>query len=142
MVFCCSFWKKFRVVDVWRWWLSFSVRKLLRNDVQEVELLLSPLARPEIDLSLDCCMDRMVDTKMSVLSWVVLQTPLPDDNIVRKCLLSSKFLNTSITIWLPNLLPAESFVFWVEDACILEASNLSCIVSIVIRLNTRFILIY
>lgn len=142
VVLCCSFWEKLGMINVWRWRLSFSVRQFLRNDVQEVKLSLSPLTRPEVHLSLNCCMNRMVDTEMSVLSRMVLQASLPDDDIVRKCLFSSEFLNTSITIFIPNLLPAESLVFWVDEACIFEASKRSCIVSRVILLNTWFILIY
>lgn len=71
-------------------------------------------------------MDRVVLAENRVFARVKLQTSLPDDDVIRKDFLPAKLLDTSINRQsLPRRRPAESFVFCVDDACILEAKKRS-----------------
>lgn len=119
----CTLGEQLRVIDVRRWRPVPSVWQLLRNHVDEVVGNLPLLAHAETDFALDLGVDSLVEPHNNVAPGFPLEASLPCDDIVGIDLLSPESLDTTCNPRYPNRLPAESFVFCVEDACILEAQK-------------------
>lgn len=68
-------------------------------------------------------MNCLIESYDNVVTRLPLEPPLPGDDVIRvDCLPSQNFDSKSFYSY-PSLRPAESLVFWVEEACILEALN-------------------
>ncbi len=66
-------------------------------------------------------MNSLISAYYHVLAWFPLKSSLPCNDIIGIDLLTSQFFYTNCNERYPKRLPAESLVFWVEEACILEA---------------------
>lgn len=74
-------------------------------------------------------MDGLVLADDNILAGLPLETPLSRDYIIGVNLLIAKHFHSASRYAYPSRRPAESFVFCVEEACILEAKKKREVVS-------------
>lgn len=113
--------EQFGVIVVGTGSTSLPVGKTSREYVNEVVGHFSFRAQSEVDDSLGGGVDGLILADDHIVPRLPLEPPLPGDDVVGHHLFSSELFESK---WLnanPSLRPAESLVFWVEEACILEA---------------------
>lgn len=66
-------------------------------------------------------MDGLILTDDNILASLPLESSLPRDDIIRVNLLITEYFHPASRYAYPSRRPAESLVFCVEEACILEA---------------------
>lgn len=71
--------------------------------------------------SFDLGVNGLILADDNIVSWFPLEPSLPSNDIIRIYLSPSQNLYSKYKTIYPSLLPAESFVFWVDEACILDA---------------------
>jgi hypothetical protein len=117
----CPFGEQFRVVVVGQRSTVFAVWQCFWLHVHVVEGHLALVRNPEFDDSLDAGVDGLVQPHDDVLARLPFEAPLTCDDVVGVDLLLAEHLDAEWKSHYPSLLPAESLVFCVEEACILEA---------------------
>ena len=111
------------MVIIWNWSSLPTVRQLLRYHIDIIEWHLSLSTFPKMNDSFHFRMQCLVNSNYYILSWLPFESSLSRNDVVRVYFLTSKFFDAWWCDEYPNLLPAESLVFWVEEACILDALN-------------------
>ena len=111
------------MVVVWNRSSMSTVRQLLGYHVDIIKRHLSLSTFPKMNDTFHLRMQRLVKPNYYILSWLPFESSLSSNDVVRIYFLSSKFFDARWFDAYPNLLPAESLVFWVEEACILDALN-------------------
>lgn len=75
----------------------------------------------ELDDSFDFRVDGLIFANDDVASRLPFEASLAGDDVVGVHLLIAEHFHAALMKEYPSRLPAESLVFWVEEACIFEA---------------------
>lgn len=121
MVAGCAFGEKFRMVVVRKRRGVLPIGEFLGFDVDVVEGDFALMGNSELDDAFDAGMDSLIDTHDDIFAGLPFESSLTRDDVIGINFLIAQHLHT---MWLrryPRRRPAESFVFCVEEACILEA---------------------
>ena len=113
--------EEFGVVVVGTGRAVFAVGKGLWLDVDVVEGHLAFVGQSKLDDAFDLRMDGLILTDDHILAGLPLETPLSRDDVVGVNLLIAQHFHSASRYAYPSRRPAESLVFCVEEACILEA---------------------
>lgn len=84
-------------------------------------------------------MDCLIPSHDYILSWLPFKPSLSCYYIVREHLFASEFFESVSTKKYPSLLPAESFVFCDDEACIFDALNA---ILVIMELNAHVFAIF
>lgn len=123
MIQMCSLGEELRVVNIRSRGSVTTVGQLLGNHVDIVERDFSFFTETETDDTLHSRVDCLIESHDNVVARFPLEPPLSGDDVIRVDFLASQNLDSKSFYSYPSLRPAESLVFWVEEACILEALN-------------------
>ncbi len=130
VIFGGSLREQLRMIKVRFGNFTLSVREHCWNYINYFIRHFSILTISKINFSFDSGVNSLVLSYNYILSWLPLEPSLSRDDIIGKYFLASKFFYSNHYEWMyPNLLPAESLLFWVEEACILDAQKLIFVVS-------------
>lgn len=113
--------EEFGVVVVGTRWPVLAVREGFWFYVNVVEGHLALVGQSELDDPFDLSMDGLILTNDNILACLPLESPLPGDDVIRVNLLITEYFHSAWRYAYPSRRPAESLVFCVEEACILEA---------------------
>lgn len=117
----CSLREQLRVINIWRRRPILTVRQLLRDYINQVVGNFPLVAQSKTNFSLYFGVDSLVQAYYYVATRLPFETSLPGDDVIRVHFLPPEYFDSACGYGYPNLRPAESLVFWVEEACILEA---------------------
>jgi hypothetical protein len=117
----CAFGEEFGVVHVGRGRGVLAVGEGFGEDIDVVEGDFAFMRDAEVDDALDAAVDGLVQTDHHVVAGLPLEAALAGDDVAGVDLLFAVHLETGWGEEYPRRRPAESLVFCVEEACILEA---------------------
>lgn len=121
--------EEFGVVHVGRGRGVLAVGEGLGEDVDVVEGDFALMGDAEVDDALDAAVDGLVEAHHHVVAGLPLEAALAGDDVPGVDFLLAVHLETAWGEEYPRRRPAESLVFCVEEACILEAKNTTEVVS-------------
>jgi len=123
MIFGSSFREKFRMIVVRPWSYMFPVRKYFRNHINIIKFDFSLVWLSEMYCPFYFWMNSLVFSNYYIISRFPLESSLSSYDIIWIDFSPSEYFYSEYLIEYPKRLPAESLVFWVDEACILDASK-------------------